>query len=475
MKMLSNKRTTVRQIKLDVFYRRVSTPGQKFDLQIEADNNYRDKLLAENYIVINEVISANKVDLKSRPQMQKLIKLIKQHRVNTLFVYDRSRLARDYYEYIQIAQLLIEFDVNVEFTTQTNYTPFSTDMLLEGVNAMLIDEEGKAISRRNTDRQRRMPVRKFGYIVKRDNNNTITSYKINLQQKEVIQQLFTSATKINDYDEFLLFISDKARQFYKSVSDIIRYLSDPFYAGYLKVDNNFLYLNYVEPIISKESFISVDKSIAPFINKLNENIRNRAYENIFTPICAECQRNMRYRKSNLGESGQYTCSNKHKKIYIEVDTYNSSLFKITTSILNNLDSHEINSKVTQIVNSAIDALAKRIRSLEYEISSLKKDIVLGSTDDYQHKLIHLEEYFHKRNKVMEAYTSYQSYKQQTHSLVELITEETFHHKIIINKISFLIKSVQINDSTITYELYFNKYIEKDSVEKEFDKDVIYSK
>ncbi|MCM3729707.1 hypothetical protein M3226_29505 [Neobacillus cucumis] len=56
--------------KYHVFFRRVSTAGQDLAMQSSADAPYREKLLADEILVFDEVaISANKLSVRERPEM----------------------------------------------------------------------------------------------------------------------------------------------------------------------------------------------------------------------------------------------------------------------------------------------------------------------------------------------------------------------------------------------------------------------
>lgn len=73
-------------MKYHVFFRRVSTDKQNMEMQQSADAYYREKLLPEEIKVIDEdALSANKKFINERPEMQKLISLIKEDQVDTRY------------------------------------------------------------------------------------------------------------------------------------------------------------------------------------------------------------------------------------------------------------------------------------------------------------------------------------------------------------------------------------------------------
>ncbi|MFT8320833.1 MAG: recombinase family protein [Bacillus sp. (in: firmicutes)] len=152
--------------KLHVFFRRVSTAGQDIITQEAADLPYREKLLPEEVYIVNEnAISANKLSVNQRPEMEKVISLIKQDKVHTLYAFDRTRLFRDHYEGMWFSDIRIKHSVELVFTSEGNgHLPSTDDIFLEGILSMFSDIEGKNIARRSEETRRRYPPRKLGYI-----------------------------------------------------------------------------------------------------------------------------------------------------------------------------------------------------------------------------------------------------------------------------------------------------------------------
>ncbi len=94
-------------------------------MQITAAHALVQNLGMRNILEFNDHgISANKVPLPKRPQLNKVLNLIKEGRVENLVVFARDRLARDTYEYSEILSILYDHNVNVYFTMQ-NTPPLS--------------------------------------------------------------------------------------------------------------------------------------------------------------------------------------------------------------------------------------------------------------------------------------------------------------------------------------------------------------
>jgi DNA invertase Pin-like site-specific DNA recombinase len=109
---------TIQNNKYMVFFRRVSSTTQDLAMQESADALYRDKFLEKEILILNEDgISANKLKIEHRPQIQRLINLIISNQIDTVFAFDRTRLFRDFYEAIFFVSLCKEHSVKIFFTS----------------------------------------------------------------------------------------------------------------------------------------------------------------------------------------------------------------------------------------------------------------------------------------------------------------------------------------------------------------------
>lgn len=460
--------------KLDIFARRVSTENQNLEMQMAADKKFRDQLEEGEYIEINELgISANKVKLQDREKMLEVLSLIRQGVVNTLYVYDRSRLTRNFYEYLEIVDLLITYDVRVVFTTtDSSYSPFSSNYLVEGFNGILIEEEGKAIARRVKDTHQKLPARKYGYEINKEDDKR--SYVLLDGTREIIYQMFEMAKRITNTKDFISFISSFAGQLKKQTTDIIRILNDPFYAGCEKVGTNLNPLPYVEKVISKETFSEVQSIIKPFSEKLQQNINERNDENILHPKCARCKKEMVYRKNRIGKSGIYTCSNKHRKISISVDIYNEMLLQCCGIILENLNSEAIEKKGYKMLSSLfenmgneIEATNKRIEQIELDIATMPIEKFISQ--DYEKvEMKLLSEHKKKRKELREQLLICENNKFRMKFLVSKIkVRDLLKEDELLRLINLIVKECFVNETTLILSLFYNEYLDIESLEKSY--------
>jgi site-specific DNA recombinase len=459
--------------KLKVFLRRVSTENQSLEMQIAADKKFRDALDEDEYIEVNELgVSANKVKLKDREKMLEVISIISQGKVDTLYVYDRSRLTRNFYEYLEMVDLFITHDVKVVFTSaDSSYPSFNSNYLIEGFNGILIEEEGKSIARRVADAHRKLPPRKFGYDTHKDDQGK-KSYTLQKEHKNNIFQLFEMAREIGDTTGFIQLVSTYSGLMKKQATDIVRILTDPFYAGCEKISTYLNSLSYVEPVVSKDTFLEVQEVIEPFVEKLQQKISGRSDENILLPKCGICKKSMQYRKNKIGESGTYTCSNKHKKICISVDDYNDMLHKCSSMVFDNLYEDEIEKKAIKLINDLLENLGTELEAANRKIEHIEAQIATMPSEKFlskQYEKIELKlllESKQRRKELREDLLLCENHKNKVKFLVSKVKiKDCLKSDDLINFVRLIIKDCFVNESTLTLNLFFNEFLDNEQLER----------
>ena len=134
--------------------------------------------------------------------------------------------------------------------------------------------------------------------------------------------MFSDAGVISDTEDFIRLIVKYSSSLKKQVPDIIRILSDPFYAAHERLGNRYSRLNYVDALIDLEQFQKTQDNIEPYVKRFQKDVQNRLTENVLVPYCGVCHKKMNYKKDKLGKSGFYSCYSKHQNVSIEVDGYN---------------------------------------------------------------------------------------------------------------------------------------------------------
>ncbi|WRP06587.1 recombinase family protein [Rossellomorea aquimaris] len=137
--------------KITAVYARTSSKKQNFVLQIEAASPYLKGIEPENlFYFVDEGVSGS-----SQPvELQKLLDLIRNDQIDTLVVYDRSRLTTSVETYLQLINLIDRHQVRVIFAA-TGHNYRLVDIYTEGLNVLMKKIEGINLSNRIKEGKKR--------------------------------------------------------------------------------------------------------------------------------------------------------------------------------------------------------------------------------------------------------------------------------------------------------------------------------
>lgn len=345
---------------LIILYTRVSSAAQSLELQDAAAKRYLESIGLsgeENYIINLEDhdVSATKLKMNQRPNLMQLFALIKEGKVKTVVVYKRDRLARNFYEFVDITKIFIKYNVEVIYTA-SNEPPFKNKLALEAFYGMFAQMEGQNISTRTADARKQYPSSIFGY--KRITDETgKRSYIINEDKKFIIESLFNDFKKVVNEEQFLDFLMLRRKGLNDS-DKIIKMLTNPFYAGHYESKNNYQMLHHVDPIISLDLFLEVKTKIDAFKAYYFEKIADANKQLLLTPLCGECGNTMKLRKENALDLGYFVCSSKHKRIHITVKEINNL---VTQTVLNYVQSLSV-PLVKKVIRKQVSAAQKKLQN-----------------------------------------------------------------------------------------------------------------
>ncbi|SHG30186.1 recombinase family protein [Ornithinibacillus halophilus] len=360
-------------MKYHVFFRRVSTDKQNMEMQQSADAYYREKLLPEEIKVIDEdALSANKKFINERPEMQKLISLIKEDQVDTLYAFDRTRLFRDYYEGIEFTDLCLKHDIQVIYTSEGNGNVQATkDIFLEGILAMFSDIEGKNIARRNIEASKRYPGRKLGYV--KENKH----YYKDPVKKELLEAYFSSLSKISTLDELALFLK-KYRSIFKTNDEtLIRIAQDPFYAGHDLSKGNYK-LKHVEAYLSLKDFRAIQDSLGEVFNEYLKRLDDLESQKSYLPICGYCQKPLCYSKDKINNNSFFKCTTKsHPKVFISTIDLAKIIEMVISQIIIHLNSNKLLKHSLLQLRNIRKEINSQIQTIENQLNNLLETILLG--------------------------------------------------------------------------------------------------
>ncbi|QCR33723.1 recombinase family protein [Lysinibacillus sp. SGAir0095] len=326
--------------KLIVIYCRVSSAAQNLDLQISAAKRHLESVgLKENedFIIYldDHDVSATKLKMNQRPKLMELIHLIKEGKVKSVIVYKRDRLARNFYEFVDITKVFIKYKVEVIYTA-SNEPPFKNKLALEAFYGMFSQMEGQNISTRTADARKQYPSNIFGYKRITDDANK-PKYIINQDKKDAIQSLFIDFSNVRDEEHFLEFLLVR-RKGLNNPDKILRILTNPFYSAHYESKNGYQVLPHVEPIISLNLYLASKSHIDKFIAYYHEKLTELNKQHLVYPECGECGNMMKHRKENQLDLGYFVCSSNHQRLSISVEEINDS---VTQAVLDHVQSLSI--------------------------------------------------------------------------------------------------------------------------------------
>lgn len=358
-------------------YDRVSSAAQSLELQRSAAKRYFESQgltgNEDNVIKLcDHDVSATKLKMKDRPKLMELLRLIQEGTVKKVIAYKRDRLARNFYEFVDITRIFIKYNVEVIYTA-SNEPPFRNKLALEAFYGMFGQMEGENIRTRTSDARKQYPSSIYGYKRMKEDKKEEKQvyYVVNEEKRDSIVSLFTDFSKVKDEEEFFQFLMMR-RKGLNQPDKLLRILTNAFYAAHYESKNGLQPLIHVEPIISIDLYLEakaqIDAFLAIYKEKLNE------VNNLFltTPLCGKCGKEMKHRQQNALDEGYFVCSANHKRQMITVEELNTSVKQVVLEHLQSISTQIAHKIMSKHIASAKKRLEheKEIATSEYLDTSL---------------------------------------------------------------------------------------------------------
>ena len=452
-----------------IVYSRVSTAQQDIEKQIHHAESYisSQNIDAEKVFWLKDNdISANKLAMEDRPALQQLRMLIKQNKSKTIVVYSRDRLARNFYEYVALVKEFYEYGVNVIFTS-SKQPPFSKKLAIEALYGIFAQYEGQNISARRADTNKQYPSKIFGFerIGKKSETKYIPDEKVLVELK----RFFNSTTKVKHAKElFDVFIKYKKLLKNKSFEDLLKYLKNPFYAGYMETSYGYERLKHVEPIISLDDYNTIQEIIENLKEELFSAINIANDRGIIIPCCEKCKKAMHFRTAELGESSYYVCKNKHPEIKINVKDYNSLISEHLRNIIQSFSYEKMKRDIFSFLHKIQCDLENKMISLDRKLNVLDKEITLDFTKLSKSKLESLIELSRKCKQQMQDCNvelfKIETARKDINEYIKLIKETlvqelTSYNLYYLSQLFF--SKIEINNQSLIYHITFGDYFESE--------------
>ena len=444
-----------------VVYARVSSEQQNLEMQLEAAKPYIKDFHPKEIIYLNDDgVSATKKKLDERPKMQELLELIRNGQVDILIVYQRDRLARDFYEYLEIILLLYTHKVKVIFTA-TGHLPFNHELesgiFSEGVFGMMSQIEGMNIVNRTGDAFQKAPHAIFGYIVKKSGNRK--TYTINPDYKATIKRLYKDCLSVKTAKDLIELLLMYKKIIKRNEIDVFNILIRPFYAGYVEVNGKYELLSHVPAIITLDQFKAVQEKLIEFAPNLNFGTLKDNKMPSVVPRCHKCNESLV--PSNYLEADLLLCK-KHKKVYIQRKVLDSLIDEVVADAIQYTNLNQIEGKTLAALIKLQSTIADKKEGIQrnFEQVEMKMLTQLNFAKDkklvleMEKNLIGLQDDFRKlvENEVkVEKHIA--ELKQFVSIIISKLEELPYsEYRELIAK-SF-IKDAIVHDGYVNFELYY---------------------
>ena len=444
-------------------YVRVSTDDQRdngysIDSQLRMIKEYCEKNNYDIVDVYNDAGHSGK-DLM-RPEMQRLLKDIKSHKIEVIVAIKVDRLTRNNYDGFWFLNYCEEHDVKIELILEPYDVSTVNGEMIFGMNLVFGQRERKEIGARTKRAMEEMALEKvhpakapYGYI-----RNVETGHlEVEPIEAQVIKGIFELckqgnssrgiATIMKDSNAYLKIGKWTSDRVYKILTNSI-YIGIFEYGKYCRKPQDILRVeNYCEPIIDMETW-----NITRKVLERNKHSNYGEHIHLFTGIvrCPTCGKILSstnsFKYSGTPKEKVYyhlTCKNpncKSKGLHYSSDKIEQKLVRVLNELTRYM--YEMDSEII-VCNST---KTKDIKNIEKAIAKLKMqekklvDLYLSSTLNVEiinHKNDAIKKEIETLNKKKQHIDPNNDFKEYTIELLKKLDCNVENGKIITNnKIAF---------------------------------------
>jgi len=444
-------------------YVRVSTDDQRdngfsIDSQLRMIKEYCEKNNYDIVDVYNDAGHSGK-DLM-RPEMQRLLKDIKSHKIEVIVAIKVDRLTRNNYDGFWLLNYCEEHDVKIELILEPYDVSTANGEMIFGMNLVFGQRERKEIGARTKRAMEEMALEKihpakapYGYI----RNSETGHLEVEPIEEQVVKEIFelckqgnssrgisTVMKNSNAYLKIGKWTSDRV---YKILTNSI-YIGIFEYGKYCRKPQDILRVeNYCEPIIDIETW-----NITRKVLERNKHSNYGEHIHLFTGIvrCPTCGKILSstnsFKYSGTPKEKVYyhlTCKNpncKSKGLHYSSDKIEQKLVRVLNELTRYM--YEMDSEII-VCNST---KTKDIKNIEKAIEKLKMqekklvDLYLSSTlnvETINHKNDVIKKEIENLNKKKQQIDPNNDFKEYTIELLKKLDCDVENFKVISNnKIAF---------------------------------------
>lgn len=455
--------------KFEVIYTRVSSAAQSLELQETAAKRYLESIDLsgdeETIIYLSDHdVSATKLKMDQRPKLVELISLIKEGKVEKLIVYKRDRLARNFYEFVDLTKVFIKYNVKVVYTA-SNEPPFKNKLALEAFYGMFGQLEGENIRTRTDDARKQYPSRLFGYTrIKEDEQ---VRFQINEDKRDVILSLFEDFSNVQDGEQFLNFLMVRRKGLNKP-EKLFRILSNPFYAGHYETKNGYQILPHVTPLIHLDLFLKSKSKLDEYFSYYQESLEGASNQFLVIPYCEKCGNVMKHRRENVFDIGYFVCSDNHKRLSITVEELNSLVKQTLLEHIQSISAKHLRSIISKRIIAENKKLQKELEvtksefldnSLALSTINVKRKPAIAKLLD---KIQSLKDKYNDLEQDLQSLQKLGNEIIEIHSLLSQLTLD-FTQQDLQRLSELLIDKVKVYETYVHVELFLSSYGKEDRV------------
>ena len=444
-------------------YVRVSTDDQRdngysIDSQLRMIKEYCEKNDYDIVDVYNDAGYSGK-DLM-RPEMQRLLKDIKSHKIEVIVAIKVDRLTRNNYDGFWFLNYCEEHDVKIELILEPYDVSTANGEMIFGMNLVFGQRERKEIGARTKRAMEEMALEKvhpakapYGYV-----RNVETGHlEVEPIEEQVVKEIFelckkgkstrNIATTMRDNNSYLKQGKWTSDRVYKILTNSI-YIGIFEYGKYCRKPQDILRVeNYCEPIIDMETW-----NITRKVLERNKHSNYGEHIHLFTGIvrCPTCGKILSstnsFKYSGTPKEKVYyhlTCKNpncKSKGLHYSSDKIEQKLVRVLNELTRYM--YEMDSEII-VCNST---KTKDIKNIEKAIEKLKMqekklvDLYLSSTlnvETINHKNDVIKKEIENLNKKKQQIDPNNDFKEYTIELLKKLDCNVENGKVISNnKIAF---------------------------------------
>lgn len=375
-------------------YVRVSTDDQRdngysIDSQLRMIKEHCEKNEYDIVDVYNDAGHSGK-DLM-RPEMQRLLKDIKAHKIEMLVAIKVDRLTRNNYDGFWLLNYCEEHNVKIELILEPYDVSTANGEMFFGMNLVFGQRERKEIGARTKRAMEQMAIQKihpgkapYGYI----RNKETGHLEIDPIEAQVVKEIFELCKKGKSIraiakimKENKSYLNDgkwKSDRIYKILNNSV-YIGIFAYGQYARKKEDILYVeNYCEPIIDKKTWDETRKVL-----EKNKHPNYGKHIHLFAGLvkCPNCgnilSSTLSYKHSGTPQKIEYyflTCKNpncKSKGIHYNCDKIEQKLSRVLdelTRYIYKMDNEIMtcnsnNSREIKEIDKAIEKLKKKSKKL----------------------------------------------------------------------------------------------------------------